>query len=638
MADDLNEKLAKRPGPLELVESGILVSSNRSLTEAIKDGKIVYPKTSMVNLNHTRPYFSMPSDDSLLNSINFNLYLNDNDESNGSQISQLSASTNQTNSSSLTSFNSASFSFNGSQQQQQQQQYQQTNAFDADNMYQFESSPTASSTHSSATATLQANNNSKYSSSSPSPSNWDPVVPSGPKSKPSVLTGSQSKGKQTSSSSSTSSSSTVKAAKSASQKLVIHHYNGPNTSPVKTYLTIDNNSKSSRGLLKKTSSLGLKLSSKTSKAFNEPRHNTNGHVASNDNMMSVHRGSGSSNNNSSSVTSSSAVNTIDTFDDSNDSNSSSVCPLDVPLKTSYEVALEQNLLILLFDEKQNDDGTTKEPTAQFQQQQLESSESAKSNQSVEQTTFGGQMMTDSESAGRDDLSNHILDFLENFDEIISSEMTTNKQSNEGLLNLNDHQCNQLQADPAPTNNGDAILLNDLQPAQQQDYQQAMLGSSHSNTPSPAMNNNHNALNSSFDNVALNAIIMESNSLKKSISADLISSSSCSPPINNKPINNKPNLSNSKVIYDKMNVSELKEECKRRKLPATGTKQTLIDRLKKNSIAMFQLQNGNSSSGHQPMHFVASVKPLNSPDSGVNMDGSPSLMSITSMLSLFLVLF
>lgn len=46
LADDLNEKLAKRPGPLELVESGILVSSDSALTEAIRDGKIVYPRTT----------------------------------------------------------------------------------------------------------------------------------------------------------------------------------------------------------------------------------------------------------------------------------------------------------------------------------------------------------------------------------------------------------------------------------------------------------------------------------------------------------------------------------------------------------------------------------------------------------------
>ncbi len=35
LADDLNDKLLNRPGPLELVEYGILVSDT-SLTEAIK--------------------------------------------------------------------------------------------------------------------------------------------------------------------------------------------------------------------------------------------------------------------------------------------------------------------------------------------------------------------------------------------------------------------------------------------------------------------------------------------------------------------------------------------------------------------------------------------------------------------------
>lgn len=40
LADDLNDKLLNRPGPLELVEYGILVSDT-SLTEAIKGEKLV---------------------------------------------------------------------------------------------------------------------------------------------------------------------------------------------------------------------------------------------------------------------------------------------------------------------------------------------------------------------------------------------------------------------------------------------------------------------------------------------------------------------------------------------------------------------------------------------------------------------
>ena len=45
LADDLNKKLAKRPGPLELLESGILKSDTK-IVEAIKDGKIAYARTT----------------------------------------------------------------------------------------------------------------------------------------------------------------------------------------------------------------------------------------------------------------------------------------------------------------------------------------------------------------------------------------------------------------------------------------------------------------------------------------------------------------------------------------------------------------------------------------------------------------
>ena len=49
--DDLNERLNNRPGPLELIESRILVASDTTFTEAIKDGKIVYPRTSDIITN-----------------------------------------------------------------------------------------------------------------------------------------------------------------------------------------------------------------------------------------------------------------------------------------------------------------------------------------------------------------------------------------------------------------------------------------------------------------------------------------------------------------------------------------------------------------------------------------------------------
>lgn len=102
LADDLNEKLAKRPGPLELVESGILISPDTSLTEAIKGGKILYPKTSLVSRHH--PYNRLDHlNDSNLN-INFNL--TDNEDSNASQGSTSTTKTIASmSSSSINSFN-----------------------------------------------------------------------------------------------------------------------------------------------------------------------------------------------------------------------------------------------------------------------------------------------------------------------------------------------------------------------------------------------------------------------------------------------------------------------------------------------------------------------------------------------------
>ena len=84
LVDHLNEILAKRPGPLELVESGILVSNDTKLNEAIKDGKIVYPRTSGALLNkppyHQQSITAFNLDESSLGTFNFNFnQLTDND-------------------------------------------------------------------------------------------------------------------------------------------------------------------------------------------------------------------------------------------------------------------------------------------------------------------------------------------------------------------------------------------------------------------------------------------------------------------------------------------------------------------------------------------------------------------------------
>ena len=113
LADDLNDKLAKRPGPLELVESGILVSSDSTLTDAIKDGKISYPRTSTYiqqleqQVNYDQNLFNL--DDPSLNYLNFNFNnLTDNEDSNASQSSTSTTKTTNT----LASLSSSATSFN----------------------------------------------------------------------------------------------------------------------------------------------------------------------------------------------------------------------------------------------------------------------------------------------------------------------------------------------------------------------------------------------------------------------------------------------------------------------------------------------------------------------------------------------
>lgn len=70
-----------------------------------------------------------------------------------------------------------------------------------------------------------------------------------------------------------------------------------------------------------------------------------------------------------------------------------------------------------------------------------------------------------------------------------------------------------------------------------------------------------------------------------------------------------------INLEEMSVSRLREECMRRKLPKTGVKQKLIERLK------------NSNSQLQRQQSIASTaSTVKSPDSGVNLDVSPSLQS------------
>ncbi len=73
----------------------------------------------------------------------------------------------------------------------------------------------------------------------------------------------------------------------------------------------------------------------------------------------------------------------------------------------------------------------------------------------------------------------------------------------------------------------------------------------------------------------------------------------------------------------MTMSELKEECRRRRLHVTGNKPKLIERIKMNSNNV-KLPTPESSSQNGYHDTTQSLQLVKSPDSGVNMDGSPGV--------------
>jgi hypothetical protein len=81
-----------------------------------------------------------------------------------------------------------------------------------------------------------------------------------------------------------------------------------------------------------------------------------------------------------------------------------------------------------------------------------------------------------------------------------------------------------------------------------------------------------------------------------------------------------------IKIEDMNMNELKEECRRRRLHVTGNKQKLIDRLKTNSNILLSNENNIKQNDLQQTQQQQHVQVVKSPNSGVNMDCSPSLNS------------
>ena len=94
----------------------------------------------------------------------------------------------------------------------------------------------------------------------------------------------------------------------------------------------------------------------------------------------------------------------------------------------------------------------------------------------------------------------------------------------------------------------------------------------------------------------------------------------------KSVNNKPAVS-----LEEMSLNELRDECVRRNLPKSGRpKQKLIERIKDHMLKCNGQQQQQQFVGHvsdaQQQLFNRQHSATKSPDSGVNMDGSPSFMS------------
>lgn len=296
LADDLNEKLAKRPGPLELVESGILVTHDSTLTEAIKDGKISYPRTqphssilSNKSLNQSLDYLNNSYnllnvvDDADLKNLNFNF--NNNQQSDN-------ASNTTFNFAPESSFNKSITSTNSIVSSTKPVTKTQTSILNKK----------SSQKSSSSSFLINLNNNSNLKSIKPSLS--------GQSSSPGTASNNAS---------------------NSSKKLIFHEYRGPNQKSFKTSVSL------------RSTSSGISKSKNSSK-YNKNSESATANAAKRT-LASV------------SVGSTSNLNTEILFEDSNsssNSNSTTNTSINDQINSAYRIRLEQQKMFLLLDEIEND--------------------------------------------------------------------------------------------------------------------------------------------------------------------------------------------------------------------------------------------------------------------------------------------
>ncbi len=685
LADDLNEKLAKRPGPLELVESGILVSNDSNLTEAIKHGKIVYPRTSMIitggNLNNSalnnnrhHPYqrdspfiFNAAnlndSTSDMTNLFNFT-NLTDTDE-NSNASSQASSSTTKTTHTlnSMSSSSIASFNFNSLNHINAQLNTENNNnnnnnnntnpggiiAFgDIMSPYRNISSPASSTASSSIIKTSSSQNLIEQSAniSTNRSNSINKSMHSLTSKKLSSKTSSFSSASSTTSSQ--SSSKTLKSvssnpngtSNSGQKKLIFHEYKGPNQKTSKTSINIlstsnNNTNNSSSKTLGKILSSASKIKSLNKSQFAaklDKNDSSNNGVASSTNMNTEDDDNSMScgfndkeleeeeldpyrirleqqkmfllltENNALSTASSRSPPIITDIND-NLSNSNQNSPLirldenNLLLTQSSEILPVQNQH---FEQISNINIQPVQVLALPSQTSLNNSSvnNKNPNQATTQTTQI-QIVRDLQN----------FQILDNIKTIFNNSNGNNNIlpisciSNTSILSsstsspLNFMPQNQSQVFHINTEGKVITNAQSMNPAK--------------NVVAPAGQISFSSLNANEQQRIIAPIQIEINQNQSNVPSSSSSSSIMNTSI--QMIETDSNLINK---LETMTMNQLRDECVKRRLPKNGIKQKLIERLK--GFLAYQHQ--------QHQNIQQQINHIKSPDSGVNMDSSPSFVS------------
>lgn len=671
LADDLNEKLAKRPGPLELVESGILISADTNLTEAIKHGKIVYPRTTalldasnqiaaVTSSHRHHPYqrnscgsttttiqsynnspayaAATPFNPDDIGNLNFNLSSVENEDSNAS--SQASSTLNSMSSSSIAS--SSFVNQNGGD----------ITVNYADNI----TSPPSATSSSNSGASLayrqqpQQVDMMRKSTQSASSKKYSQKIASsvaslGSSSSSTSMTSQQQRNKTSSGGSSSQ----------QSKKLIFHEYKGPNQKSSKTSMSIGTNAKSSG-----SSNKPIKIKSSS---FSSPSSN----IGSNESKPSL------ANNNGYNITAVSSQVDMNpssnetmnfNLDQDNSSNDSVVFfNKQIEELDAYRIRLEQQKMFLLLTSGNEDQNLIKSGgDVEMQVDQIDHL-TVRDNFDTDNIQINGinpqtvsatvaaplpppaptstpsfisqlQPVVDNSTSSTQiqlvpisDIQS--FDHLKNLYNIVpveaiafSSATSTTPSSASSLVSES----------TSNRNNSDGVSSNatSFLPAT---TTFKILGSLNPNfistsTSNPSVGaNNAEAATMPIQLMPTIQLEMPSNNSQQinSESLGLINTTTTLTVNTNHESANAPKTTTAtnsssltELSLDTMSVNQLREECTKRNLPKNGVKQKLIERLK-------------SHLGQQQVIVSAIVK---SPDSGVNMDGSPSFLSCNIDQDLF----